>query len=1377
MLRRPLLAFSFIVGTLIFGALWFIQSPQFAKIVKEVVSTHLPRDLGIEGDFKEFSVQLFPPAVSVKEPKVWIKARNPLGLPAGSSVQAARIDFRFLPLQILSGDIWVHEVAILQGKFKLFLGNPALQTRSLGDKKKFSLNWDELFQVHAESISLKDTQLELEFLGEDSKTQKTMRATAYQLKVAQKSSKGGLGYALQLDVGQLEGSYLKDLSLPDQIDRVSGLAFLNPRGLKIDELLFTKRGVALSTRGEIKGDLVNLENGVDAEVQFKLQGELSSIVQILGVNSLEKSPSVQGVVDIDGNLNGNLAHPEDQLQLMGKLNVRDFSFMGWSGDLLQIDAGWKSAPGGGEVSFNQGLIFAGLKDRVLGEKVAHGGRIEIGKFNWKFKSKNPILVPLKIDHAHIHWLVGESASSIYPLDFRINGETDVSFTPPSAQQSWRLHASLKNWVEDFQLDNQKLGQKKPLRKIFDIPRINLNGTVTVDQKGVYPKDLQLKIAQTELNLKGKIDFKTGLDLFAQGSLRLDDLGEIAEIPSRGMGPAQVFVHGPFSSVLVDVDVDLKEAFYVNLFLGALKGRITWDDDKNFLYIRQAKLQADETLYSVDGHLDLGRNEKIELDATISQGNLKNISQITQNLTDQAQFFQDTLYGPVQGDVKIRGGLGAHDLKVLVDLHGKNWEYMKERFRTAKLTGGYDQGRLFADSFNFEKRDGSIQGRFSYDLNKKVYSWKVNTQNLDLSEFDALARLNVPVRSKIDFQSSGQGELESLEASAELSLRDTYFHGKSTPSSYISMSSGNGEVSLHGVVFGGQALVDGSYNWDDKLPSVLQLELKHFDFSPAFLFFNKSLVQDPEFAARLTGGASLKVFPHQDGLAHGSFSLSELILSKKNLKLELDEPIKATIQEGNFKIPHFVLKSKEGNLEGRLENSKVGVRGELSGTAENAVVQFFTGAISQINGVSSLQFALSGRHQQPKATGRVNLRIGQVVLDSFDSSFENISGEIQLKENQWFMNRISSELGGGRLNLDGTLTQLSHQKTEVSIHGALKDARIKVAPFQYVKLSGGVHLHGSEAPYALDGRLIVHSALSREKMLSSKKGSDTSKTIQQLPLPSEQGGTQKSMVSLNLDVEAPQGIYFQNDLFRDLQARAKLKLTNTVDAPRILGKAEVIQGKLVFKDHVFQVRSGSAVFDSLTSSNPSFDLVASTEVNNIKIQLFASGKKNDIRVELSSNPPMPESDLFALLALGVTSADAKKLDAASLTAIQQGEAASLLFHSLDVSRDIEEKTGFQVGLDEAVNRQQGVSAFRMQGDVAAAPQIKIRRRLGKRLSVSAGTTVGIGTSKANQFTIDYSVNPDLSVIGVYNNFTSYSTGDIQPYPTSVGLDLKFLKRFK
>ena len=146
MFKRPLLAFSIIVGTLILGALWFIQSPRFAQIVKTTVSQYLPHDLGVSGDFKEFSVQLFPPALSVKEPKIWVKGKNPLGLPSGSFIHAQKIDFKFLPLQILSGDIWVHEVAIHQGNIKLILEDPALQSQSSKVKQSVHMGWDELFK-------------------------------------------------------------------------------------------------------------------------------------------------------------------------------------------------------------------------------------------------------------------------------------------------------------------------------------------------------------------------------------------------------------------------------------------------------------------------------------------------------------------------------------------------------------------------------------------------------------------------------------------------------------------------------------------------------------------------------------------------------------------------------------------------------------------------------------------------------------------------------------------------------------------------------------------------------------------------------------------------------------------------------------------------------------------------------------------------------------------------------------------------------------------------------------------------------------------------------------------------------------------------------
>ncbi|CAM6054212.1 unnamed protein product [Sphagnum tenellum] len=196
---------------------------------------------------------------------------------------------------------------------------------------------------------------------------------------------------------------------------------------------------------------------------------------------------------------------------------------------------------------------------------------------------------------------------------------------------------------------------------------------------------------------------------------------------------------------------------------------------------------------------------------------------------------------------------------------------------------------------------------------------------------------------------------------------------------------------------------------------------------------------------------------------------------------------------------------------------------------------------------------------------------------------------------------------------------------------------------------------------------------------------------------------------------------QNDLFRDTEVKGSLRLVNTLESPGILGSAEVLQGKLFFKDHVFQITNASAKFDNPNAFNPSFDLNANTEINGTKIQMFTTGRPDNIKIELTSTPPMSEQEIFTLLAVGLTTNDAKKLSASDLNIVQTGEAASLVLHSLDFNRDIEDKTGFQIVLDESVNPQQGVSSFKPQGqsDTAAAPRIKLRKQLSDRLSLSAG----------------------------------------------------------
>ena len=55
-----------------------------------------------------------------------------------------------------------------------------------------------------------------------------------------------------------------------------------------------------------------------------------------------------------------------------------------------------------------------------------------------------------------------------------------------------------------------------------------------------------------------------------------------------------------------------------------------------------------------------------------------------------------------------------------------------------------------------------------------------------------------------------------------------------------------------------------------------------------------------------------------------------------------------------------------------------------------------------------------------------------------------------------------------------------------------------------------------------------------------------------------------------------------------------------------------------------------------SSDLPNDAVVSTDVNGTKIQVYAAGRMSrDLKIDFSSNPVLPESEILTLLALGLT----------------------------------------------------------------------------------------------------------------------------------------------
>jgi translocation and assembly module TamB len=217
--------------------------------------------------------------------------------------------------------------------------------------------------------------------------------------------------------------------------------------------------------------------------------------------------------------------------------------------------------------------------------------------------------------------------------------------------------------------------------------------------------------------------------------------------------------------------------------------------------------------------------------------------------------------------------------------------------------------------------------------------------------------------------------------------------------------------------------------------------------------------------------------------------------------------------------------------------------------------------------------------------------------------------------------------------------------------------------------------------------------------------------------------------------------------------------------------------MLFKDRTFQIQSANATFDNPTVINPAFSMAANADVSGTKIQMYINGHLDSWKLDLSSNPQMPESEILSLLALGYTSGDTKRMSTTDRSVYEQSEAASLLLHSLDFNREVQNKTGLQIQLDESVTpQQQGTSIFKPTtgAESIAQPKIVIRRQIGKRFDLSYGTTVGGTSSSAEkEVNAEYHFTPGFSVLGVWDNYETIDTQE----RTSIGMDLKFQTRFK
>jgi hypothetical protein len=1458
MLRRPILLFFTLIGTLLAGALLFIQSELFARLAKTAVARFLPAELaelGIRADFAGFEIRFFPPGLSVREPVLTVGEPARVGartLPDGSELRARSLQLNFVPLQMLSGDIRVHEVVVVDGTLRLRLSKRFLQgwsgnlkedeASAAGKAKKtaarlptlsFSPKWDELFRVRVENVALRAMRLELELERElegGSSAEQTpagrrppivnppggrlsAQLSAQELRLGQWRGAGAMGYELEarLEAIRAEPGLARRLSavlgmsseklsslLARPVDSAELLLRVSSEGFQIERAALGALGLAVRASGKLAGDPLRPAS-LAADLDLSVSGDVVRLAE--AVNGAGPGlPPLGGSFAFSGRAIGNFfsdsvggraASSAQAPRLRGSLRAEGLRAGSWSANLLEAEGGWS----GGEIELARLSLAGAEAERDLrAARPGGGGTLELGPLRYRPGSGGPLEFGARLNRAHLHWLLGPAARGVFGLGTRLSGAIEASILPPwepvgpAGARGWSGSARLDLRAGGFQLDNQRLvlrsGREvllsRPLRRVLRVPEIKLQGPVAFDQRAVRLDGLVLRMPRTELRASGSVDFVQGLGLSFTGPVNLDDVREIAEKPIRGEGKLLARVEGPPEKFRLLFDAELRQARYLGLDFGGFQGRIVWDDHSERLLFEDARVIQGATLLTGNGRLELSDGaQSAAFDLDIPRGNTQDLFKIFNELIAGLNWVPRSLRGGLTGKVGISGGLDLDALRITTELRGPSWEYLGERFRDVSMSAGYDGGRYFIDKVTARKRKGSLEGAISYRADSRAIDWSLTTQGLALADFDHIASLDVPMRGSVAFSSRGSGRiglLGGIESRTELAITNFRVRGLDLPESRLELTSSGSALAFSGAALSGQARVEGRYDFRAGSAGFFRLALAEFDFSPALLLLNPSLMRDEVLRGIVSGEADLRFITGEVERASGRVGLSRYLLAKTGAAFELSRPVAAKVEGGSFELGPLVLRGNEREARLKLVGKNAKLSGSLDGELDLSVLEFLTPAIERSRGAARLDLGFSGTLNAPALSGTARAEGGSLQVRAVESPFEEVSGSFELRGNVITARDLRGRLAGGQVAAGGTVSLFIDRVPALALEGNLRDVKLKIFPFQYVRLRGRLGARGESLPYLVSGEVVADSALSKERMMTAQAGARALKAARYQPRPLVSGEGESSLFALDIAARAEKGVLVQNELF-DAEAKGDLRIVNSLATPRLTGKVELLQGRMFFRDNVFQIQSAEMEFDSPTQLNPRFSLLAQAEAGNTKVNLFTSGRMDSFRIELTSNPPMPEQEILSLLAMGGTSSDIGRLNPGNRGMVESGSAASLALHALDVSRDLQEKTGFQLQIDEAVNSVVGNSIFqpRVDSGVTSSPKIVIRRRITKRFDLSLGSTVGLGTNVQREVNAEYRVSRGVSLLGVWNSLENVDTRN--SLGSSFGLDLRLQQRFQ
>ena len=230
------------------------------------------------------------------------------------------------------------------------------------------------------------------------------------------------------------------------------------------------------------------------------------------------------------------------------------------------------------------------------------------------------------------------------------------------------------------------------------------------------------------------------------------------------------------------------------------------------------------------------------------------------------------------------------------------------------------------------------------------------------------------------------------------------------------------------------------------------------------------------------------------------------------------------------------------------------------------------------------------------------------------------------------------------------------------------------------------------------------------------------------------------VKLDIHVETAPELQMKTAVAR-LSGDADLRIRGSAARPSLLGRADVLEGEATFNGTKFRLERGDITFANPVTIEPLVNLQASTHVRNYDLNITVTGSPDRLAVNYRSEPPLPKSDIIALLALGRTSEESQQLQQQSGQSPFNDEASAMIINQA-INSTVSSRMQKLFGVSRIKIDPQGLTTE--TNPTARGPQVTIEQQFANNVSLTYSTNVSQSSQQIIQG--EYFFTRSISLVG-------------------------------